>query len=416
MHKFNPFAEEHAAKLRDVEALGAEKSEALRLLVWYRSYDAESESRTLREREAELTAASEKAEVLRADRVNQRTRIDQLVEASRLGLDPRRWFSSERRASSKELAEANESWERTREPLSEAEERATRLQEACQALRQSLQRYRAMDVARIQSRLVDIDASLPALQRALDRLTADKERVDGQLKAPFAELQSLTARRNAIETDIRLADGFERQLNSASSPRERHLIHEECARAFGGESRPGRILQTRRRDLQSVLRNVEKVESRLDRISSMARRVISSVVLDGNNLCYEDQRFVGLSPVIALAYALADRYEVVVVFDAGIRGLTKMNNQQIAFGFPRNSRVHVVATAQAADETILEAASEAGSYVISNDRFRDFTDKAAVSDQRLLRHEIVAGKLFVHDLQVSISFATDHAANPNPEQ
>jgi rRNA-processing protein FCF1 len=273
-----------------------------------------------------------------------------------------------------------------------------------------------MDVARIQSRLVDIDASLPALQRALDRLTADKERVDGQLKAPFAELQSLTARRNAIETDIRLADGFERQLNSASSPRERHLIHEECARAFGGESRPGRILQTRRRDLQSVLRNVEKVESRLDRISSMARRVISSVVLDGNNLCYEDQRFVGLSPVIALAYALADRYEVVVVFDAGIRGLTKMNNQQIAFGFPRNSRVHVVATAQAADETILEAASEAGSYVISNDRFRDFTDKAAVSDQRLLRHEIVAGKLFVHDLQVSISFATDHAANPNPEQ
>jgi hypothetical protein len=111
--------------------------------------------------------------------------------------------------------------------------------------------------------------------------------------------------------------------------------------------------------------------------------------------------------LLALAYALEDRFEVIVVFDAGIRGMTRMNNQQIAHGFPRRSRIHVVTTAQEADETLLEAAAAPGHYVISNDRFRDYTDKIAVAEQRLIRHEIVAGKLLVHDLQVSLSYVQE---------
>jgi hypothetical protein len=49
-------------------------------------------------------------------------------------------------------------------------------------------------------------------------------------------------------------------------------------------------------------------------------------------------------------------------------------------------------------------------WVISNDRFREYTDKPAVRDDRLIRHEIVAGQLMVHDLDVSIGFA--QAARP----
>lgn len=45
-----------------------------------------------------------------------------------------------------------------------------------------------------------------------------------------------------------------------------------------------------------------------------------------------------------------------------------------------------------------------GAYVISNDRFRDFTDKDAVSCQRLIRHDIVAGKVLIHDLNLSVAF------------
>lgn len=42
--------------------------------------------------------------------------------------------------------------------------------------------------------------------------------------------------------------------------------------------------------------------------------------------------------------------------------------------------------------------------MISNDRFRDFTDKLAVSCQRLIRHQIVAGKVLIHDLNLSVEF------------
>jgi hypothetical protein len=48
--------------------------------------------------------------------------------------------------------------------------------------------------------------------------------------------------------------------------------------------------------------------------------------------------------------------------------------------------------------------------VISNDRFRDYTDKPAVRDDRLIRHEIVAGQVLVHDLDLRLGFA--QAARP----
>ena len=106
----------------------------------------------------------------------------------------------------------------------------------------------------------------------------------------------------------------------------------------------------------------------------------------------------------ALTYEIAENYEVIVVFDASIRTLLGINDQQIAFGFPLKVRVHVVANKQTADQTILEMASNPDAYVISNDRFRDFTDKSAVNAQRLFRHEILAGKLLIHDLNIAITY------------
>ena len=106
----------------------------------------------------------------------------------------------------------------------------------------------------------------------------------------------------------------------------------------------------------------------------------------------------------ALTYALADNHKVIVVFDSGIRGLLRMNDKQIAYGFPREVKVHVVASKQNADQTVLEMASPSDAYVISNDRFRDFTDKAAVIGQRLIRHEILAGKILIHELNLAIAF------------
>lgn len=67
--------------------------------------------------------------------------------------------------------------------------------------------------------------------------------------------------------------------------------------------------------------------------------------------------------------------------------------------------VHVVATRTAADETILDLASNtAESYVLSNDRFGDYNDKPVIKHRRTIRHEIVDGCIFVHDLNVKLNY------------
>ena len=407
MKQYNPYAASHAERLKEFEALRAEKLEALRTVDWYRAYDPEHGARSLTRYEAELAAATAKAQALRTDRSRQQAHIAELVQAAKLGLDPRRWFSGERRTAARDLAAANEALQRSKDPLAHAEAELSQLEVTFDNTRDALERYRAMDVTRLEARAGHIDATLKALEGDLGRLAAKKSEVDALLKAPLEELDALSLRRMELQTDIRRAERFEKDLKAAATPAQRAVLHKACAAAMKGESSPGRVIQSKGRELQSVQRNLEKVQARLDRLAAQASRDIKTVVIDGNNLCYEAQQFVGLDLVLALAYALEPRYQVIVVFDAGIRGMTRMSNQQIAHGVPRRAKIHVVATAQEADETILEAAADPSAYVISNDRFRDFTDKAAVAEQRLIRHEIVAGKIHVHDLQVSLSYVQE---------
>jgi hypothetical protein len=46
-------------------------------------------------------------------------------------------------------------------------------------------------------------------------------------------------------------------------------------------------------------------------------------------------------------------------------------------------------------------------YVLSNDRFAEYAEKPAVRDGRVLRHEILNGRILVHDLDVAASFGPD---------
>jgi hypothetical protein len=65
-----------------------------------------------------------------------------------------------------------------------------------------------------------------------------------------------------------------------------------------------------------------------------------------------------------------------------------------------------VASNQKADEMVLDAAAESTAYVISNDTFAEFPEKPAVREERLIKHEILSGRVFIHDLGVAEDFAT----------
>ena len=94
-----------------------------------------------------------------------------------------------------------------------------------------------------------------------------------------------------------------------------------------------------------------------------------------------------------------------MIFDAGIRGLCRANIQTIKKKLPDWIEVHIVATKQKADETILGFASEnQHAFIITNDRFSDFKSENAVKQKRLLRHEILTDKVFIHDLNISLTY------------
>ncbi len=83
----------------------------------------------------------------------------------------------------------------------------------------------------------------------------------------------------------------------------------------------------------------------------------------------------------------------------GIRGLLRFSDDDLRTALPA-AKIHVVQSGRQADETVLDAATKATAWVVSNDRFGDYRDKRCVKEGRIIRHEILSDRILVHDLGV----------------
>ena len=67
--------------------------------------------------------------------------------------------------------------------------------------------------------------------------------------------------------------------------------------------------------------------------------------------------------------------------------------------------VHIMPFRENADETVLDLAGAlTGRFVLSNDRYADFAEKPAVADGRLLKHEVVDGRVFIRVLKYEVNW------------
>ena len=209
----------------------------------------------------------------------------------------------------------------------------------------SIARYDQFDQANANAELVALDAEIPIRQREHDALAERKERLDQQLEGAvvsLAELQSdlehAKSRRNWLlldvdrfEREIDKATKLDKQLATASDGRARWKIHQECEDEFDDGS-PRRVLGDRRRKLNdarreishldrsipAIERNASKAEQRVATIVARGTRDIRSIVIDGNNLCYQDAKFIGIAALRPLCLHLQENYEVTLIFDASI--------------------------------------------------------------------------------------------------
>jgi hypothetical protein len=271
----------------------------------------------------------------------------------------------------------------------------------------TLQRHASFALHERESDISIINLNIERKKEDLHIVAVRCRRVDELLAPLIQEMQTLDSRKRKAKADLEAAEDLDNQLSSAENSYERAVLHEECEGLFGVGS-PRKIIGDRQREVRKLERDYEKAKRRVEDIALKASRRIDTVVIDGNNLCYEGNLFIGLSAIEALLPSLSRVCMVVVVFDAAIRRLLGCDDSAIQKRLGDCAKVHVVASRRMADETVLDLASTSEfTYVLSNDRFGDFNEKSAIKNGQILRHEIVNGSIFIHDLQLRAAYVAE---------
>lgn len=238
-----------------------------------------------------------------------------------------------------------------------------------------------------------------------DIISHKKKQVDLVLEPIINQINNVEEEISEAYSGKQRALEFDEKLANADNSYERAMTHQACEDEFG-EGSPRKIISKMESIIRRNERDLEKLHKRAHSIVEITVKTIEAkkLVIDGNNLCYESSNyFIGLEALLVVVPVLAEIYDVIVVFDASIRKALNCDDVEIHNKFGKNVNVHIVATKIKADETILDVASfDKTTLVISNDKYSDFSEKIAVAEQRVIRHEIVDGKIFIHALGVKI--------------
>lgn len=257
-----------------------------------------------------------------------------------------------------------------------------------------------------------LEAQLSSLQKEIERISEEKQRVDALLSPILEQIRDAKSKRSEAIFNRDRARELCESISNQSNSYERAMLHKQCEAEFGVGS-PGKVVASNESEIRRIDRDLEKLTMRAQQIGIKAAREIKKVILDGNNLCYQSGDFIGLSALKAAVPALAEDYDVVVVFDSSIRRAIRLGDADIRSEFGEAAQVHIVASKVKADETILDIADQdSTAFIVSNDRFSDFFEKSAVQDRRLIRHEIVSGRVLIHDLGISERYVNGEQVNP----
>lgn len=394
---YNPYAAKVSVCQHRIREAASEIQAQQKNLDWFSSFDAETVNARSQEHERSISSIKKSLGKARIQSTKLVGEIPALKEKAAWGVNPLYWFSDERQKWQKKLESKEQELKAVQQKegnvlatLNEANAEFDR----CQA---QLQKYRTYDPLLAQSAITALNAQVQIWRDELEAILPLKERLDEELKYPLSEERILRERIGSFQRKIREADSFDKRLSAASNSYDKAMIHEECKSALG-ESSPGKVKRACQSQLDSAERDLKKIQVRLQKIHDKAVRVIKKVVIDGNNLCYESGKFIGLAALVAAANELIGNYDVLVVFDSGIRGLLKMKDSVIASQFEEGIQVHVVASKAKADEMVLDEAEGDQDYVVSNDRFAEYPEKTAIRECRLFRHEILNGKIRIYEL------------------
>jgi len=403
--EYNPYTARYATLDMSLSAAKSEAGKRLEQLAHHNRFEVEKVFLAYNDAVRESKALKADFEKISGDIAEQGELVTRLHRAKQPALDPRSWFSGTRLATKRDLFEQQRIFTQLRGKRDELRQKIDATDARISDLLAQLERHRGFDVLEAEAAIKALNGHILQLESDLERLRPMKIEVDRQLIALLRELSNHKFRKSEVLREIGDALALEQRLIGAADDRERGAVRGECRRLFHVD-RPNAVVLRKQAMLAATDRHIGKLEGRLKLIARRASRSIASLVVDGNNLCYQYQNFIGIEALKALLRELSRNYSVILVFDASIRTLLgRKSDQEISASFGDTAKVHVVAPRQQADETILGSASESDVYVISNDQFIEFPDKPAVREHRVIRHAIVNNRVIVNDLNVEVAFA-----------
>lgn len=321
--------------------------------------------------------------------------------------NPFNWFDAEQTKLRQERSNRNDLIRHKNKSIETLNKKLRKLKDQRTSLEADLKRYDSFNRDAVIHLLESLSESLDCLQDRLAfnaRRKASFDKVAGPIESEIARLQRELA---AQESVLAAANDFKQRLSYAPSKRDRALIHEDCESTLGDGS-PDRIIGKTQGSVRRLQQDLDKYRSRLDRILRTCSRPIDHLVIDGNNLCYESgtNRPVGLSAIFAVLPELASISQVTIVFDNSINHMMRGDFFHFKRQLEDHARVHVVPTRHVADDTVLDLAENESTWVISNDRYAEYREKSAVRAERLIRHEIINGMVFIRELLISSEYAS----------
>lgn len=266
--------------------------------------------------------------------------------------------------------------------------------------------FKAFDAAETEDKLRQISAEIDSTSDKISKIDADISRINQKIGLLITEYEGLQVRFTALNATILEVASLDDDLNNAGNGYERAQIHTACEARFGHGS-PKKVRNDASKEIRSIENTLPKLERRIRDELNKCKMTVSHIIIDGNNTCYDRSKFIRMHALTRLVDELVKSYRVTVVFDASIRNLMKTHDDGIERIIGRSAAVHVAPTRTGADEYILRIADgRPDYYILSNDRFSEFSEYEAVKSGRLLRFLIANNQIMLNDLDISIAFRT----------
>jgi hypothetical protein len=242
------------------------------------------------------------------------------------------------------------------------------------------------------------------------KLGADTRRFDEHLVEPLLEMKKLTSELALAVEAQESAAKFEHRFKTAPDASSRRTVQQQCFNLFGVDD-TNKAARIKAAQVESLQRNLAKVETRIAELQKRESRGITRLVIDGTNLCYRgrnpNRKFIGVVALTHLVPALQQLWpgvEIIICFDPG----TLKNSAKLwpdgEKHFHHSVQIHEIAQGNKADESIIELASGETEYVISNDTFRDFQNRPPVKEGRVFKADITTNDILVLALAAHARF------------